>query len=82
MTISATVTSLKFCTEVYNPMPYVAARDMEVELAIGLREAGYGYGKPEWLLSLNWEGSWGRRLRSESGRAVLSRLTASTAEMS
>ncbi|RZL09657.1 MAG: hypothetical protein EOP40_09075 [Rubrivivax sp.] len=28
--------------EVYNPMPYEAARDMEVELAIGLREAGYG----------------------------------------
>ena len=28
--------------EVYNPMPYNAARDMEVELAIALREAGYG----------------------------------------
>jgi hypothetical protein len=28
--------------EVYNPMPYEAAKDMEVELAIGLREAGYG----------------------------------------
>lgn len=28
--------------EVYNPMPYHAAREMEVELAIGLREAGYG----------------------------------------
>jgi hypothetical protein len=28
--------------EVFNPMPYVAAREMEVELAIGLREAGYG----------------------------------------
>lgn len=28
--------------ECYNPMPYDAARDMEVELAIGLREAGYG----------------------------------------
>jgi hypothetical protein len=28
--------------EVYNPMPYDAARDMEVELAIGLREEGYG----------------------------------------
>ncbi len=28
--------------EVYNPMPYDAARDMEVELAIDLREAGYG----------------------------------------
>ena len=27
--------------EFYNPMPYDAARDMEVELAIGLREAGY-----------------------------------------
>ncbi len=27
---------------VYNPMPYGAAREMEVELAIGLREAGYG----------------------------------------
>jgi hypothetical protein len=27
--------------EVYNPMPYDAAREMEVELAIGLREAGY-----------------------------------------
>ena len=26
----------------YNPMPYDAARDMEVELAIGLRENGYG----------------------------------------
>lgn len=25
-----------------NPMPYDAARDMEVELAIGLREEGYG----------------------------------------
>ena len=28
--------------EVYNPMPYDAARDMEVELAISLREVGYG----------------------------------------
>lgn len=28
--------------EVYNPMPYTAAQEMEVELAIGLREAGYG----------------------------------------
>ena len=28
--------------EVYSPMPYDGARDMEVELAIGLREAGYG----------------------------------------
>src|SRR3954467_5209316 len=28
--------------ECYNPMPYEAAREMEVELAIGLREAGYG----------------------------------------
>lgn len=27
---------------VYNPMPYEAARDMEVELAIGLQEEGYG----------------------------------------
>ena len=28
--------------EMYNPMPYDAARDMEVELAIGLQEQGYG----------------------------------------
>ena len=28
--------------QVYNPMPYEAARDMEVELAIGLQEEGYG----------------------------------------
>ena len=28
--------------EVYNPMPYAAAQDMEVELGIGLRAAGYG----------------------------------------
>jgi len=28
--------------EMYNPMPYEGAQDMEVELAIGLREAGYG----------------------------------------
>lgn len=28
--------------ECYNPMPYEAARDMEVELAIGLRDEGYG----------------------------------------
>ncbi len=28
--------------EVYNPMPYRAACEMEVELAIALREAGYG----------------------------------------
>lgn len=28
--------------EVFNPMPYDGARDMEVELAIGLREEGYG----------------------------------------
>jgi hypothetical protein len=27
---------------VYNPMPYEAARALEVELAIGLYEAGYG----------------------------------------
>jgi predicted GIY-YIG superfamily endonuclease len=28
--------------EVFNPMPYEAAREMEVELAISLREQGYG----------------------------------------
>jgi hypothetical protein len=28
--------------EMYNPMPYDGARDMEVELAIGLRDKGYG----------------------------------------
>lgn len=28
--------------EVYNPMPYEAAREMEVELAIDLRERGCG----------------------------------------
>src|SRR5262245_9401330 len=28
--------------QMYNPMPYDGARDMEVELGIGLREAGYG----------------------------------------
>jgi hypothetical protein len=28
--------------EIYNPMPYEAAREMEVELAIGLREEGFG----------------------------------------
>ncbi len=28
--------------EVYNPMPCQAAREMEVELAIDLREAGFG----------------------------------------
>ncbi len=28
--------------EAYNPMSYGAARDMEVELAIDLREGGYG----------------------------------------
>ena len=28
--------------EVFNPMPYEAAREMEVELAISLRERGYG----------------------------------------
>ena len=28
--------------QIYNPMPYEAAREMEVELAIALREAGYG----------------------------------------
>ena len=28
--------------EVYNPMPYDGARDTEVELAISLREKGYG----------------------------------------
>ncbi len=28
--------------EVYNPMPYGAAKEMEVELGIALREAGYG----------------------------------------
>ena len=28
--------------EVYNPMPYEAAREMEVELGIALREAGFG----------------------------------------
>lgn len=28
--------------EMYNPMPYGAACDMEIELAIALREAGYG----------------------------------------
>jgi hypothetical protein len=28
--------------EVFNPMPYDGARDMEVELGISLRERGYG----------------------------------------
>lgn len=28
--------------EMYNPMPYEGAREMEVELGIALREAGYG----------------------------------------
>ena len=28
--------------EVYNPMPYEAAREMEVELGIALREKGFG----------------------------------------
>jgi hypothetical protein len=28
--------------EVFNPMPYAGACEMEVELAIGLREQGYG----------------------------------------
>ncbi len=28
--------------EVYNPMPYQAACEMEVELGIALREAGFG----------------------------------------
>lgn len=28
--------------EIYNPMPYEGAREMEVDLAISLREAGYG----------------------------------------
>ena len=28
--------------EVYNPMPYQAAQEMEVELAVALREQGYG----------------------------------------
>jgi hypothetical protein len=28
--------------EAYNPMPYEAARDMEVELGILLRDAGFG----------------------------------------
>jgi hypothetical protein len=27
---------------VFNPMPYEAAREMEVELAVSLREKGYG----------------------------------------
>lgn len=28
--------------QIYNPMPYNAACEMEVELAVDLREAGYG----------------------------------------
>ena len=28
--------------ECYNPMPYAAAAEMEVELAIALRDSGYG----------------------------------------
>jgi hypothetical protein len=28
--------------EVYNPMPYEGAREMEVELAVSLREQGFG----------------------------------------
>jgi hypothetical protein len=28
--------------DMYNPMPYDGAREMEVELAIALRESGYG----------------------------------------
>ncbi len=33
---------LPYLYEAYNPMSYDAARDMEVELAIDLRESGYG----------------------------------------
>ena len=36
---------LRLLPELYefcNPMPYDGAREMEVELAIGLRESGYG----------------------------------------
>jgi hypothetical protein len=36
---------LRLLPELYeycNPMPYEAARDMEVEMAIGLQEEGYG----------------------------------------
>lgn len=36
---------LRLLPELYeacNPMPYEAAREMEVELAVGLREVGYG----------------------------------------
>jgi len=33
---------LPWLYEVYNPMPYDGARDMEVELAIALRDKGYG----------------------------------------
>ena len=32
--------------EAYNPMLYDAARDMEVEVAIDLREGGYGVWQP------------------------------------
>jgi predicted GIY-YIG superfamily endonuclease len=28
--------------EVFNPMPYAAAQEMEVDLAVSLREQGYG----------------------------------------
>jgi hypothetical protein len=31
-----------YVVELGNPMPYGAAKEMEVELAIALREAGYG----------------------------------------
>ena len=34
--------SLPHLYQVYNPMPYDGARDMEVEVAIGLRDEGYG----------------------------------------
>jgi len=33
---------LPYLYEAYNPMSYDEARDMEVEVAIDLREAGYG----------------------------------------
>ena len=32
--------------EVYNPMPYAAACEMEVELAIGLREPSHSVNRP------------------------------------
>lgn len=55
----------------YNPMPYEAAREMEVELGIGLREAGYRSLAGINLTLLHYLQIINKKIPAEAGRSLI-----------